>query len=86
MGEIQAQPFGDLLGAPGAAPAPVFARAVTAAGPLHLRARNGNPVRPLDSAAIRAAPQSAAPPAAENPHEHARSDPGGALDKRSEQG
>jgi transposase-like protein len=47
IGEVQAQPVGDLLGAPRTRPAPVLPPAVAAADPLHLRAVDGDPVRAL---------------------------------------
>ena len=47
--EVQAQPIGDLLRAPGLPPPPVLARAVTPADPPNLRARDNAPVRPLHS-------------------------------------
>jgi hypothetical protein len=47
IGEVQAQPVGDLLRAPRPRPAPVLPPAVAAADPLHPRAVDRDPVRAL---------------------------------------
>ena len=50
IGEVKAQPVGDLLRAPRPGPAPVLTAAVTPPAPAHRRPWHGDPVRPLHSA------------------------------------